>query len=199
MARLFWFTWLAATLAQAQQEQLNASVIYDTSPRAISDSQLTVAVIPVVPHPDSPLLNIAQTDPPQPISRRGTPIDVTFAAGTAAGTAILVGLAAYDLIASKIKDLSNDNSWTLTQGTVWDDKHYLGYAYHATTTGSRYDTTAELKTIQHAVAECAEDLHKAGVVVGCCNFRHGRHGTWHGHLQLSADPKFPAKNAKCPA
>jgi hypothetical protein len=192
MMREVWLTWLAATAVQSQQN-FNASVFYNTSPKAIDNSQWTVAVVPAILHPESPLLNNTETTA---LQKRKT-IDVVIAAGIAIGSLISAGKAASDFIAAKIKEQSDRNSCTFIHGTIHDGQTYLEYAYHATTTGKNCDTTAILKTIQNAVQKCADALHRAGSVMGCCNFSHG--GTWTGHLQLSADPKNdPAAWAGCP-
>ena len=102
----------------------------------------------------------------------------------------------YDNIAAKIKSKSDKNSCTLVYGTDHDDGCYEGYAYQATTTGKKCDTTAIEKSINDAVRTCATKLHKARAVTGCCRFSHG--GSWRGHLRLSANPdRYPIKPAQC--
>jgi hypothetical protein len=95
-----------------------------------------------------------------------------------------------------IKSKSDKNSCTLVYGTDHDDGYYEGYAYQATTIGSRCDTTAIQKSINDAVRTCATKLHKARAVTGYCKFSHG--GSWHGHLRLSANPdRYPVRSAQC--
>lgn len=107
------------------------------------------------------------------------------------------GLGIWDNIAAKIKGKSDENSCSATWGTAFDNEQYLGYAYHATSTGKNCDTTSIYDTIKTAVRDCASKLQDARAVVGCCNFSHG--GTWMGHLQLSSAPDtYPAVNAACP-
>lgn len=145
---------------------------------------------------DSPYLNAASG------LHKRKKIDVAVKYATVVGGAAGVVLGAqagtdiYTFIASNIKGKSDQNSCTLTYGTDSDDGTYEGYAFQATTTGSKCDTTAIYKTILHAVQECADDLHAAKAVRGCCTFSHG--GTWTGHLRLTANPdKFPATTVTC--
>lgn len=192
MARSFWLFGLAATLAEAQ---LNRTISFDITHRAIDNNGTTMAVIPSVILEDSHLLQDTGLE-------RRKAIDVVVAVSTAAGagfTAIIAANAAvdlYDNIAAKIKAKSDANSCTLTYGTDGDDGYYEGYAYQATTTGSDCDTTAIQKTINNAVAECANSLHAAGMVRGCCRFSHG--GDWTGHLRLTNAPNtYPATSVNC--
>jgi hypothetical protein len=102
----------------------------------------------------------------------------------------------WEFIAGIIKSKSEADSCTLTYGTDISGEYYYGYAYKATTTGENCDTTAERKTILSAVEKCATTLHSKGAAVGCCTFHHG--GTWHGHLQLSAEPgTYPVHKVTC--
>jgi hypothetical protein len=115
-------------------------------------------------------------------------IDVVVAVATVVGSTASVVIAAnagtdiYEYIAQKIKDKSDRNSCTLTYGTDSDDGSYEGYAFQATTTGSNCDTTAIYQTILNAVEGCANKLHNARSVRGCCKSSHG--GTWTGHLRF---------------
>jgi hypothetical protein len=200
MVRLLCLAGLAASVVQAQrlqQQQSNASVIFDTNPETIDNLGSTVAVTPTVLDPNSPLLNTTDTTALQ----KRQSINVVIAGVAAGGTVIIAGNAAvdlYDNIAAKIKAKSDHNSCTLIYGTDHDDGYYEGYAYQATTTGKNCDTTAIQKTINNAVRNCATKLNKARAVTGCCNFRHGG-GSWHGHLRLSADPdRYPVRSAQCP-
>ncbi|KAJ5116220.1 hypothetical protein N7456_000568 [Penicillium angulare] len=99
-------------------------------------------------------------------------------------------------IAGIIKSKSEANSCTLNYGTDTSSEYFYGYAYKATTTGKDCGTTVEGKTILNAVDKCASTLHFKGAAVGCCTFRHG--ATWHGHLQLSAEPNiYPVHTVTC--
>lgn len=202
MVRLLWLVGFAAAVvvqAEQQQEQPEyANVDFDSTHMPIGDSDMTMAVFPTVLHPDSPLLNTTNDAALQ--KRRGRSISVVIGEVTRNVAVIVAGEAAVDLyknIATKIKSLSDRNSCTLVFGTDLDDGYHEGYAYQATTTGKKCDTTALQKTIVQAVQDCATKLHNVGAVLGCCNFDHG--GTWHGHLRLSASPsKYNARDAKCP-
>ena len=154
-----------------------------------------LSVIPHTVRDDCPLLNSTRL-------QRRKAIDVIVAGSTAAsafGTLVLAanaGAQLYDRIAVVFKGKSDQNSCTLTYETESDDGYYMGYAYEATTTGSNCDTTALEKTMKNAVYSCADKLHNAGAVRGCCQFTHG--GTWTRHLRLSADPaKYPATGITC--
>ncbi|KAJ5864005.1 uncharacterized protein N7529_005921 [Penicillium soppii] len=101
-----------------------------------------------------------------------------------------------ELLAGIIKSKSEADSCTLTYGTDISGDYFYGYAYKATTTGENCDTTAERKTILSAIENCATSLHSKGAAVGGCTFHHG--GTWHGHLQLSAEPViYPVHKVTC--
>lgn len=197
--RVLWLTGLAVTLAHAQQEEHpNARVIYNTRPAAVDDSGLTVAVVPTVLHPASPLLSSFR------LKRRGIPTGVTIAADTDYGTTIPICPAAYAPIAGKIKELSDETSHALfTSATISYKDYHLGYAYHATTADSKRDAMAVPNTfedavVDKAVADCAARLHAAKVVAGCCCFHYRGKSDWHGYLQLSADPeRYPADKANC--
>lgn len=205
MVRASWIVWLAAAVAQAQQQQLlkNATVEFDTSPQRVHCDQegmeLTMSVRPHALDPSSPLLQPRNTSSSSLEARRSIQITNVWIGVSGFGTAILGANAAldmYDNIAGKINKKSDKNSCTLTYGTEYDDSKYVGYAFKATTTGDNCDTTAIEKTIRNAVHDCADKLHTAGVVTGCCAFNHG--GTWTGHLQLTSQPdRFPAHNAQC--
>jgi hypothetical protein len=195
MVRLLWLSGLVAALAQAQQ--LNyATVQFDTAPRVIENNNSTLSVVPDTLMDTSPLLDTTSR-----IQKRKA-IDVAVKVATVVGgsTGIVLGGKAgidiYEYIAQKIKTKSDQKSCTLTYGTDSNDGTFEGYAFQATTSGSNCDTTAIYKTILNAVKECADDLHNAKAVRGCCTFTHG--GTWTGHLRLTADPnKFPATTVSC--
>jgi hypothetical protein len=193
MVRIFWLPGLLATVASAQDKY--ATVIFDTEPQMIDDQALMVAVIPTVLHPDSPLLN--NTDATGLQKRPAIKVVIP---GISAGAGVVVTgysvVQLYDNIAAKIKAKSDRNSCTLVFGTDHDDGYYEGYAYQATSTSSRCDTTAVQKSIQDAVRTCATRLHNSRAVTGCCRFDHG--GSWHGHLRISANPdKYPIRSAQC--
>jgi hypothetical protein len=173
-----------------------ATVQFDTAPRVIENNNSTLSVVPDTLMDTSPLLDTTSR-----IQKRKA-IDVAVKVATVVGgsTGIVLGGKAgidiYEYIAQKIKTKSDQKSCTLTYGTDSNDGTFEGYAFQATTSGSNCDTTAIYKTILNAVKECADDLHNAKAVRGCCTFTHG--GTWTGHLRLTADPnKFPATTVSC--
>ncbi|KAJ5294271.1 hypothetical protein PENANT_c028G05528 [Penicillium antarcticum] len=132
--------------------------------------------------------------------RRIIDVEATAAVVTAGSSVILAanaGINIYNFIADVIKSKSNSNSCSMTIGSDSDGHgHVEGYAYEATTSGSKCDTTSERKTILAAVRKCADWLHTHGAVTGCCQFSHG--GTWKGHLRLSANNgKYPASSVRC--
>jgi hypothetical protein len=194
MVRILWFAALLATLTRAQEQY--ASIVFSTEPQTFDEQAPIVAVIPTILHPDSPLLNA--TAETTSLHKRAA-IDVVIASVAAGAGVIVAGNSAvqlYDNIAAKIKSKSDKNSCTLVYGTDHDDGYYEGYAYQATTTGNRCDTTAIQKSINDAVRACATKLHKARAVTGCCKFSHG--GSWHGYLRLSANPdRYPVRSAQC--
>lgn len=154
-----------------------------------------MAVVPDILASTSPLLNTTGLE-------KRKKIDVAVKVATIAGGGGSIVLAAnaalepYKSIATIIKSHSNANSCTLEYGTDYGHGTYEGYAFYVTTTGKNCDTTALYKTILKAVKNCADRLHNAHAIRGCCNFTHG--GTWHGHLKLSGNPSsFPANGAAC--
>ncbi|RHZ45091.1 uncharacterized protein CDV56_102260 [Aspergillus thermomutatus] len=125
-----------------------------------------------------------------------TKIKTTVKAGTKIIATVKAGIEIYEFLAGIIKSKSDANSCTLTYGTDISGDLYYGYAYKATTTGIKCDTTAIKKTILSAVEKCATTLHNSGTTIGCCAFNHG--GTWHGHLRLSAEPSiYPVHTVDC--
>ena len=193
MVRILWLAGLLAAVTRAQEQY--ASVIFDNEPRMIDEDAPMVTVIPTILHPDSPLLNTTDVTSLQ----KRAAVDVVIASVAAGAGVIVAGNSAiqlYDNIAAKIKSKSDKNSCTLVYGTDHDDGYYEGYAYQATTTGNKCDTTAIEKSINDAVRTCATKLHKARAVTGCCRFSHG--GSWRGHLRLSANPdRYPVRSAQC--
>ncbi|KAJ5963129.1 hypothetical protein N7481_013434 [Penicillium waksmanii] len=102
----------------------------------------------------------------------------------------------WKFLAGMIKLKSEADSCTLTNRTDISDDYFYGYAYKATTSGANYNTTAEHGAILSAVEICTATLHSKGTSVGCCTFHRG--GTWHGHLQLSAEPViYPVHKVTC--
>ncbi|CAK4010823.1 Hypothetical predicted protein [Lecanosticta acicola] len=192
MVRPLWALGLAAAMVEAQ---LNRTISFDTSYQPIDDTGFTLAVVPGVLHESSPLLQ-----PTKLVRRKKIEVVVAVAVVATAGFNAIIsansGFDLYNSIAAKISKKSDNNACTLTYGTDADDGYYVGYAYRATTTGTNCDTTAIEKTVQNAVYECANKLHSAGVITGCCQFSHG--GTWTGHLRLTNAPdRFPATYVNC--
>jgi hypothetical protein len=186
MVRAIWLAGTFAFVAQARAQGTGqATISFDTAPRVIDDLGTQLSVIPDTLLEDSPLLNLTGLE-------KRKKIDLIVAVATVVGSTASVVIAAnagtdiYEYIAQKIKDKSDRNSCTLTYGTDSDDGSYEGYAFQATTTGSNCDTTAIYQTILNAVEDCANKLHNARSVRGCCKSSHG--GTWTGHLRLTADP-----------
>ncbi|KAF3386302.1 hypothetical protein F1880_000399 [Penicillium rolfsii] len=132
--------------------------------------------------------------------RTGITVKVAAAKVLATSAAVIQTAGAaftiYSVIASLIKEKSNQNSCTLVYETDTTGSISEGYAFKATTTGSNCDTTAETKTILSAVEKCANALNAEGAVTGCCTMHHG--GTWHGHLRLSGSPtSYPVTYVTC--
>lgn len=204
MVRLFYLAGLAATAIQAQQQQHQqqendtASIMFDTNPNSIDDLGSTLAVVPLIVHPDSPLLKNTTDIALQERSDINV-VTVIVASVSAGFTAILAakaGLDFYDNIIAKIKSQSDQNSCTLVYGQETVGGIYQSYAYQATTTGKNCDTTALEKTIKKAVYDCADRLSESQATFACCRFDH--EGTWTGHLAISSDPKnHPAQYAPC--
>lgn len=196
MVRTIWLAGIAASLGQARaQETSQATISFDTAPRVIDDLGTHLSVIPDALLETSALLNVTGIEKRKPIE-----VVVAVATVVGAGASVVIASGAgpdiYKYIAQKIKDKSDQNSCTLTYGTDSNDGYFEGYAFQATTTGSKCDTTAIYKTVLNAVQDCADDLHNAKAVRGCCKFSHG--GTWTGHLRLTGDPnKFPATSVPC--
>lgn len=102
------------------------------------------------------------------------------------------GIDVYEYIAQKIEPGSDEKSCTLTySGDASDDGVFEGYAFNATVTGSKCgDATAVYGEVLGRVQQCADALHDAHAVRGCCHFSYKR--KWHGHLKLTVDPdNFP--------
>lgn len=122
---------------------------------------------------------------------RRVPVNVVLTNATtiaATGTLIIAADATtplYDWIAQKITAISDANSCALIYGTDSDGEIWEGYAYQTISTGLNCDTTASCETIRAAVGECADSLHEARAVRGCCRLSYG--GTWSGQLKLTAE------------
>ncbi|KAF2105606.1 hypothetical protein BDV96DRAFT_677279 [Lophiotrema nucula] len=71
-------------------------------------------------------------------------------------------------------------------GGFWinDVLHGVNYQYHAASSGSNCDTTAESKTVQAAIESGINFMNTHNINQACFNMDHG--GTWQGLLQLAA-------------
>jgi len=169
---------LATALAQARamgrHHQRDASGASDLSVYITADKILGT----------SPLLATSNIHP-------RVPVDVVLMNATtiaATGTLIIAADATtplYDWIAQKITASSDSNPCALVYGTDFDGEIWEGYAYQTISTGLNCDTTASCETIRAAVGECADRLHEARAVRGCCRIGYG--GTWDGRLRLTAE------------
>lgn len=145
------------------------------------------------------LMIVRDTDSIESSDQAETPAEWVAAISSVAssiGTAVLAGAAAYGVYHQVATALHNDSQ----------DKDKCGYTYitkannngiymytevAAGTTGKNCDTTAEEKTIEKAIDDCATFLHNHKAEAGCCTLRHGG-GTWRGYVKLarhSADLK----------
>ena len=125
--RVLWLAGLdSLAVCQPQHHQPEVSLTYDTSPRALNGTHWTVAVVPTVPRPESPLLKTNQFGPLQ--KRKKIKVDWA-GVGVAFSLPISIkhGLRIWDNIATKIKGKSDQNSCTLTWSTAFDEQQYLGY------------------------------------------------------------------------
>jgi hypothetical protein len=80
---------------------------------------------------------------------------------------------------------SDANSCSLVYGTDFDGEVWEGYAYQTISMGFNSDTIATCEDIRTAVGDCADRLHEAHAVRGCCRISYG--GTWSGQLRLTAE------------
>lgn len=132
----------------------------------------------------SPLLKDAD-----PHSR--VPINVTITNTTSVATTGTLVVTAdstpglYDWVARKITSSSDANSCAPVYGTDFDGKFWEGYAYQTIAEGLNCDTVAPYATIRAAVGCCADQLHEAQAVRGCCRLSFG--DTWVGQLRLTAE------------
>lgn len=165
---------LAPARVMARQQQRDASGASDLSLYITTDKILGT----------SPLVQTAGIQPRVPVSVVVTNTTTLAAPGTliiAADTSAPL----YDWVAQKITASSDANSCTLVYGTDFDGEIWEGFAYQAISTGLNCDTTASCETIRAAVGDCADRLHEARAVRGCCRISYG--GTWSGQLRLTAE------------
>ena len=178
LLRLLCATSVTAALAQARamarQQQHDASAASDLSLYITTDKILGT----------SPLLQTHDVHQRVPVS-----VVVTNTTTLATpGTLIIAddtSAPLYDWVAQKITASSDANSCTLVYGTDFDGETWEGFAYQAISTGLNCDTTASCETIRAAVGDCADRLHEARAVRGCCRISYG--GTWSGQLRLTAE------------
>lgn len=174
MSRLVWFAALAAALTQARASRRTAVPDSEMSLSITTDKVLETS--PLLKHPDSP---------------QRVPINVTVTNTTsiaATGNLIIAADSSpglYDWVARKITAASDANSCAAIYGTDFDGQVWEGYAYQTITKGLNCDTIAPYKTIRTAVGDCADRLHEAYAVRGCCRLSYG--GTWTGQLRLTAE------------
>jgi len=178
LLQLVCITGLALVLAQARvarrHHQRNVSRDSNLSLHITTDKVLST----------SPLLRTSGVHP-------RSPVDVVLTNATtlaARGTLIIPADSTtpfYDRIAQKITASSDADSCTMICGTDFEGEVWEGLAYQTIPTGSNCDTTASCETIRTAVGECADRLHEARAVRGCCRISDG--GTWSGQLRLRAE------------
>jgi hypothetical protein len=122
---------------------------------------------------------------------RRVPVDVDVTNTTtlaATGTLVIAADSTaplYHWVAQKITASSDANSCSLVYGTDFDGEVWEGYAYQTISMGFNSDTTATCEDIRTAVGDCADRLHEAHAVRGCCRISYG--GTWSGQLRLTAE------------
>lgn len=176
--RLFCIAGLAAALAQTRAIGHHSQ--RDTS----SDSDLSLYITTDKILGTSPLLQTSDV-------YRRIPVDIVLTNATtiaATGTLIIAADATtplYDWVAQKITASSDANSCVLVHETDFDGEAWEGCAYQRIFTGLKCDTTASCENVRAAVGECADRLHEARAVRGCCRLSYG--GTWSGQLRLTAD------------
>jgi hypothetical protein len=183
MARFIWTIGLAVALAQAR-DMRRAAIPYHQTRDLSADSKVLISITSDKLLTTSPLL---QT----PGLHQRVPIDVVVAnttAITATGNLVVAansrpGL--YDWVALKITASSDSNSCALVYGTDFDGEVWEGYAYQTITKGLNCDTITPYEAIRVAVGTCADRLHDAHAVRGCCRFDYGE--TWIGQLRLTAE------------
>jgi hypothetical protein len=152
--------------------------------RASADSDLSLYVITDKISRTSPLLKSSDVHP-------RVPVDVVLTNSTTivATNTLIIGVDAitplYDWIAQNITVSSDAYSCALVYRTDFDGEVWEGFAYQTVLTGLDCDTTASCETIRAAVGECADRLHEARAVRGCCRINYGE--TWAGQLRLAAE------------
>jgi hypothetical protein len=178
IVQLLYISALAAALAQARAMERHHQR------DAPADSNLSLYITTDKIARTSPLLKSSDIHPRVP-----TNVVLTNATTIAAADTLIIAADAttplYDWIAQKITASSDANSCTLVYGTDFDGEVWEGFAYQTVSTGVNCDTTASCKTIRAAVGECADRLHEARAVRGCCRIGYG--GTWAGRLRLTAE------------
>jgi hypothetical protein len=183
MFRCVWIIGLAAALVQARDMRI-AAVPYRQTRDSSSDSKLLVSITTDKVLATSPLL---QT----PGLHLRIPINVAVTnttAVTATGNFVVAANSSpglYDWVALKITAISDANSCALVCGTDFDGEVWEGYAYQTITKGLNYDLITPYEDARVAVGICADKLHSAHAVRGCCRFSYGE--TWIGQLRLTAE------------
>lgn len=176
--QLLSITSLAATLAQARAPGRH----HQRDAPADSNPSLYITTDRI--SRTSPLLLSSDIHPRVPIN-----VILSNATTIASSDTLIIAADAtsplYDWIAQKITASSDSNSCTLVYGTDFDGEVWEGFAYQTISTGLNCDTTASRETIRATVGECADWLHEARAVRGCCRIRYG--GTRDGRLRLTAE------------
>jgi hypothetical protein len=183
MVRFGWIIGLAAALAQAR-DMRRIAVSYHQTPDLSGDSKVLISITTDKLLATSPLLQ-------NPGIHQRVPIDIVVTNITSvAATGNLVFAAnsrpgLYDWVALKITASSDANSCALVYGTDFDGETWEGYAYQTITKGLDCDTITSYETVRVAVGTCADKLHDAHALRGCCRFNYGE--TWIGQLRLTAE------------
>lgn len=181
--RLVWIAGLSAVLAQARaMSRGDVPPHHQRDPSADSGLSLYITADKVLG--TSPLLENHDLHPRVPVD-----VVVTNTTTIAAAETLVIladsttGL--YDWVTQKITASSDANSCAMVYGTDFDGESWEGYAYQTISTGLNCDTTASCEAIRVAVGDCADRLHEALAVRGCCRLSYG--GTWAGQLRLTAE------------
>jgi hypothetical protein len=184
ISRLLCITGLVASLAQARAMR-HVPVPLHKQHDAVGNSDISLYITTDKILATSPLLQTSDV-------HRRVPVDVVVVTNTTiiAATSTLVIAAdstapLYDWVAQKITASSDANSCSLVYGTDFDGEVWEGYAYQTISMGFNSDTTATCEDIRTAVGDCADRLHEAHAVRGCCRISYG--GTWSGQLRLTAE------------
>jgi hypothetical protein len=156
-----------------------------------------------------PITNLQWCSASETLDKRLT-IEEWVALLSIGNMAAFVGLGFANLMAAKIKSLSDTNSCGIVTGNIDGYAFFLiplllhfecqtltwhrriNYQYHASTTGSKCDTTAQEKTIRDAINRGLDFMVKHNVNQACFNMQHG--GTWKGLLQLASSDKTIINN-----